>query len=338
MRYIYGNDTGKHWQAYCEWDVTGETNDTVTITANCYFRSLSWGFSIGYVNGGITIDGNQNYTTNNSVEIGNGKTENVWLVRHTVTLVKGNSPRDIKVSCAVRNNSGYMGGYSTGEVNYTVPAKTITKFTVSYDANGGTDAPAAQTKTKGQALTLSSQKPTRSGYIFMGWSNNRNGTVAYPAGGKYTNDANATLYAVWEYDSASQPTILTASVYRVASKSSTTQAADGNYVYFSISWTSGANITTCKMNYTSDGMFTNQATLNGATSGASGTTYGWCDCPSSLTWHLTFTLANSYGQSIEADYTIAAYGTAIIDVTNQGQGVGILTAAPNQGVAIGGTG
>ena len=40
---------------------------------------------------------------------------------------------------------------------------------MSYDANGGTGAPAAQTKTHGTALTLSSTKPTRTGYTFLGW-------------------------------------------------------------------------------------------------------------------------------------------------------------------------
>ena len=38
----------------------------------------------------------------------------------------------------------------------------IYKFTVSYDANGGTNAPAAQTKEYGVTLRLSTQKPSRS--------------------------------------------------------------------------------------------------------------------------------------------------------------------------------
>ena len=42
-------------------------------------------------------------------------------------------------------------------------------YTVSFNANGGLGAPSAQTKTHGMALTLSSTKPTRSGYSFTGW-------------------------------------------------------------------------------------------------------------------------------------------------------------------------
>lgn len=70
-------------------------------------------------------------------------------------------------------------------------------YTVKYDANGGSGAPSSQTKTQGTDLTLSSTKPTRSGYIFKGWATSKNGNVAYNPGGKYSKDASVTLYAVW---------------------------------------------------------------------------------------------------------------------------------------------
>ena len=72
-------------------------------------------------------------------------------------------------------------------------------YTVSYDANGGTGAPAAQTKTHGTTLTLSSTKPTRTGYTFLGWASSKTATSAqYQPGGSYTANAEVTLYAVWE--------------------------------------------------------------------------------------------------------------------------------------------
>lgn len=71
-------------------------------------------------------------------------------------------------------------------------------YTVSYNANGGSGAPASQTKTYGKALTLSSQKPTRTGYTFKGWATSANSsTVSYQLGGTYTGNSNLTLYAVW---------------------------------------------------------------------------------------------------------------------------------------------
>lgn len=71
-------------------------------------------------------------------------------------------------------------------------------YTISYDANGGTGAPASQTKVHGDALTLSTVKPTRSGYEFKGWATSSNGSVEYSAGAAYAENANVTLYAVWE--------------------------------------------------------------------------------------------------------------------------------------------
>lgn len=81
---------------------------------------------------------------------------------------------------------------------------TTTTYTVKFNANGGTGAPSSQTKTHGQALTLSSTKPTRTSddsnisYRFVGWSTSASATTAkWKAGGTYTTNASDTLYAVW---------------------------------------------------------------------------------------------------------------------------------------------
>lgn len=75
----------------------------------------------------------------------------------------------------------------------------INTYTVSYNTNGGSGAPGSQTKTFGQALTLSGTKPTRPNYTFKGWSTNKSAVSAeYTAGGSYYTDSSVTLYAVWE--------------------------------------------------------------------------------------------------------------------------------------------
>lgn len=72
-------------------------------------------------------------------------------------------------------------------------------YAVTYDANGGTGAPAAQTKTYGTTLKLSSIKPTRTNYNFLGWGTSASSTtVAYAPGANYTANAAITLYAIWE--------------------------------------------------------------------------------------------------------------------------------------------
>ena len=81
-------------------------------------------------------------------------------------------------------------------------------YTVSYDANGGSGAPGSQTKTQDATLTLSSTKPTRSGYTFLGWATSASATSAtYQPGGSYTANASVTLYAVWSCNHASTKTV-----------------------------------------------------------------------------------------------------------------------------------
>lgn len=76
---------------------------------------------------------------------------------------------------------------------------TAQTYTISYNANGGSGAPGPQTKTYNVTLTLSSTIPTRDGYEFLGWATSSTATSAtYSAGGSYTNNAAATLYAVWK--------------------------------------------------------------------------------------------------------------------------------------------
>lgn len=96
------------------------------------------------------------------------------------------------------------GGSYTGNVSVTLFAVWKYKpatYTVSYDANGGTGAPGRQTKTYGVTLTLTTIQPTRRNYLFLGWSKDRNATLAsYSAGENYTDNADVTLYAVWQYN------------------------------------------------------------------------------------------------------------------------------------------
>jgi uncharacterized repeat protein (TIGR02543 family) len=81
----------------------------------------------------------------------------------------------------------------------TVYARWIPNtYAVTYYDNGGTGSPAADTKTHGTTLTLSSTTPTRTNYAFNGWNTNSNGTgTNYSAGGAYTGNAALDLYAKW---------------------------------------------------------------------------------------------------------------------------------------------
>ena len=88
---------------------------------------------------------------------------------------------------------------------YFKGAPVLPTFTLNYNANGGTGAPASQTHKatseyeKSHTFTISSQAPTRDGYTFLGWNTNRSATTAnYQPGGSIVVTGSTTLYAVWE--------------------------------------------------------------------------------------------------------------------------------------------
>ena len=129
---------------------------------------------------------------------------------------------------------GYVIGPSRSSLSsysyITISAATLevitNEYDITYNANGGSGAPAAQVKTHGTALTLSSTIPTRNStstsytvtynahggsvspasatasrvksYDFIKWNTKSDGTgTDYSAGGSYTANASATLYAQW---------------------------------------------------------------------------------------------------------------------------------------------
>ncbi|MBR5620365.1 MAG: InlB B-repeat-containing protein, partial [Clostridia bacterium] len=99
-------------------------------------------------------------------------------------------------------DSVYANRYNKGQYEHgdiTLYAQWTPKsYTVTYNANGGSGAPGSQTKTYGNDLTLSSTKPTRNGYTFVSWNTKADGKgTTYASGGKYTGNANLTLYAIW---------------------------------------------------------------------------------------------------------------------------------------------
>lgn len=80
---------------------------------------------------------------------------------------------------------------------YFTTNPTPVSYTLTYNANGGNNAPAAQTFTSGVAFNISNSRPTRAGYEFAGWADSSSGGIAYLPGALVTFTANKTIYAVW---------------------------------------------------------------------------------------------------------------------------------------------
>ena len=76
-------------------------------------------------------------------------------------------------------------------------------YTITYNANGGSGGPSSQSYkyAPNGNIYLSSDRPSKTGYTFMGWSESPSATSASYSPGQWWGTHNAnnyTLYAVWE--------------------------------------------------------------------------------------------------------------------------------------------
>lgn len=82
---------------------------------------------------------------------------------------------------------------------------TPNRYTVTFDANGGINAPDSQTKIHGYDLILSQTIPSRTDHMFLGWAEFEGATVpTYLPGASFYLNESTTLYAVWENISANK--------------------------------------------------------------------------------------------------------------------------------------
>ena len=78
------------------------------------------------------------------------------------------------------------------------PYKTVNSIKISFDANGGTGAPNDIIGSISQDFIVPIQKPSKTDYIFVGWSTTPTASAAtYSVGDKIDAMEDITLYAVW---------------------------------------------------------------------------------------------------------------------------------------------
>ena len=143
----------------------------------------------------IAIDGQVRSGTFNI----NGVSSTTRISSGTIDVARGTSARNIAVSASFNFDVSWAGSYSGSRTaSGSVGVERKVSYTVSFNANGGSGAPGAQTRWYGEVITLSSTRPTRYGYIFQGWAKSSSGAVEYQPGSKYGLDANTTLYAIWK--------------------------------------------------------------------------------------------------------------------------------------------
>lgn len=168
------------------------------------------------------------------------------------------------------DSAGFSHGTDYATTTVTVPAVARPTYTVSYNANGGSGAPSNQTKQHDITLTLSSTKPTREGYEFLGWGTSATDTVVkYAAGGQYTGNASITLYAIWtnvakltinyNANGGSGAPVSQTHLINTTSKISGAKPTRNNYVF--LGWSTSSSAT--KATYIADGQYTNNSFTDG---------------------------------------------------------------------------
>ena len=217
--------TGYHWSKWSGSFSTTTQKYTFTVTSNIDVTANAAAntYTVNYnANGGSGTTGSSSHTygvAKNLTANGFSRTGYTFL---------GWSTSSSATSATYSNQQSVTNLTSTNGGTVTLYAvwKIIT-YTVSYDANGGSGAPSSQTKNHGSTLTLSSTRPTKTDttangytvtfdgnggtasktsatatdttkYTFLNWNTNKNNSgTTYSAGGSYTANSNATLYAQW---------------------------------------------------------------------------------------------------------------------------------------------
>lgn len=195
---------------------SGTKQITKTTSKQTISFSVSFGFNLTWsgsykgtlsASGSISVAKKTSYTVSYNLHGGSGTSSSQTKWHDT----------DITLHDAPKLNGYSFGGWATTaggskvydagapyseNANVTLHAIwTPNTYTVTYNANGGSlgKVSATQTKTHGVDLPLDTEKPTRQNYNFLGWGTSASTTaVSYAAGESYKQNANITLFAVWE--------------------------------------------------------------------------------------------------------------------------------------------
>ena len=238
---------------YFRWN-SGDSN---AYTAN-YFSTTDCSVTIEYKDAyTITLNANGGSVSPATIVVEQGDSATLPIPSYTGRDFQG-------WATSASASSGVTGSYTpNGNVTLYAIWKLKT-YTVSYNANGGTGAPGAQTKTYGVNLTLSSTKPTKpdsvsqsnstititynankgsstpangtgtktvtttTPYEFTSWNTNSNGTGnSYSSGGTYNVNADVTLYA--QYTAGTASTSTTNPSIKTAPKIDRADSSAGSY-------------------------------------------------------------------------------------------------------------
>ena len=186
-------------------------NDTLVSnesahTLYAHWKQNTYRFDVNFFIDGKEIDGDNDAASFTVIINGENKGNN--LKDYCVNTVPYGATYSI-TNIQAKPGYRYMGvdaNYSplSGTVNQNIDIRLIyvSEYTLTYDQNTKDEVgnmPESQKFIQGEALTLSTEKPTRAHFNFLGWSTVRTAASAdYQPGAAYSGTGNVTLYAVWQ--------------------------------------------------------------------------------------------------------------------------------------------
>jgi hypothetical protein len=196
LSYKFTNDKGSYFTATITY-TTSETNEGYTVSVNKVKYSNVVQSSTDNVAGVVALSmvaiSGQLLTFNGQTIVEfSGSVGTEKTLSGSKTIEKTHSKQTVLLAYKMSNSSSNL-----KSINITINAKP--SYVITYNANGGLDAPASQIKWYGETLTLQSGKPTRKLYVFKCWNTAIDGSgVNYKQSDSYTANSAAILYAQWE--------------------------------------------------------------------------------------------------------------------------------------------
>lgn len=180
-----------------------DASDIVRITAQFSYSNYARTVTLN-ANGG-TISSSSSWSGSGSTatkSVNNGSTYGTLPSGTPVTPQAGDTIK--------RTGYYFNGWYTTAGGGTQITASTQVglvgnttfyanwAYSIQYNANGGSGAPATQVAAIGGSITIPLTVPTKSGYRFTGWNTASNGSgTSYSPGQTISNGTNTVLYAQW---------------------------------------------------------------------------------------------------------------------------------------------
>ena len=192
--------TGSSWKSVGSWNVTANKYSTAgsIAIARLNTNQAAVRFIFNTNNGSTSVFAPPGWM---DFKVGNDVKSYGWGARISTTVYWTgtlNAGASVTVAAGAHDDGSAFSHDTYLSKNATGP-DYITKYTITYKANGGSGSDQTQSKTYGSSVSLKQNPFTRSGYAFLKWNTAADGSgTNYAAGATYSTNANLTLYAQWK--------------------------------------------------------------------------------------------------------------------------------------------